>query len=124
PPQIQITAQLHHGCVPSDGVPSIRCWMLTIRAAQNAPYYEQREFLRDDYYLEHDHAPGTWVGRGAELLELEGAPERGALGALLEGAHPASGERLPGLSSQRKNAGFDLTLTAPKSVSVLMAVGN
>jgi conjugative relaxase-like TrwC/TraI family protein len=98
--------------------------MLTIRAAQNAPYYEQREFLRDDYYLEHDHAPGTWVGRGAELLELEGAPERGALGALLEGAHPASGERLPGLSAQRKNAGFDLTFTAPKSVSVLMAVGD
>jgi len=98
--------------------------MLTIRAAQNAPYYEQQEFLRDDYYLEHDQSPGTWIGRGAELLELERAPERGQLGALLEGAHPHTGERLPGLSAQRKNAGFDLTFTAPKSVSVLMAVGD
>jgi conjugative relaxase-like TrwC/TraI family protein len=97
--------------------------MLTIRAARSAPYYEAREFAREDYYAEHDLAPGRWAGREAEALGLAGAPARGELGKLLEGREPRGGERLPGLRPGRRNAGFDLTLTAPKSVSVLLAVG-
>ena len=64
------------------------------------------------------------MGREAGHLGLEGAPERGQLQALLEGRDPRSGERLPGLRAGRRNAGFDLTFTAPKSVSVLLAVGD
>ena len=69
--------------------------------------------------------PGQWVGRGAESLSLHGAPERGQLGTLLEGRNPLTGDELPGGRGRRPtNAGFDLTFTAPKSVSVLLAVGD
>src|SRR6266511_1376444 len=98
--------------------------MLRIRAATSPQYYEQREFARDDYYSEHQRTPGQWVGRGAVLLELRGAPEPGDLSALLDGRHPVSGEALGRRSASLRNAGFDLTFTAPKSVSVLLAVGD
>ncbi len=98
---------------------------LTIRAAKNPGYYEQPEFARDDYYTEHDSVPGQWVGRGAESLSLRGAPGKGQLGTLLEGRDPRTGDELPGGRGRRpSNAGFDLTFTAPKSVSVLLAVGD
>ena len=98
--------------------------MLTIRAAQNPGYYERPEFARDDYYTERGSTPGQWIGRGAETLGLAGSPAPGDLEQLLRGVHPDSGERLAGLREGRKNAGFDLTWTAPKSVSVLLAVGD
>ncbi len=98
---------------------------LTIRAAKNPEYYERREFARDDYYEESGEAPGQWVGRSAETLDLQGSPERGQLGTLLKGVSPRTGEVLPGGRGRRpSNAGFDLTFTAPKSVSVLLAVGD
>jgi conjugative relaxase-like TrwC/TraI family protein len=99
--------------------------VLTIRAAKNPGYYEQPEFARDDYYEESGSVPGQWVGRGAETLGLRGGPERGHLGTLLTGHSPITGERLTGGRGRPpSNAGFDLTFTAPKSVSVLLAVGD
>ncbi len=98
--------------------------MLTIRAAKNPGYYETPEFARDDYYTERGGTPGEWIGRGAETLGLSGSPDRGELEQLLGGGNPVTDERLHGLREGRRNAGFDLTWTAPKSVSVLHAVGD
>ena len=68
---------------------------------------------------------GSWEGRAAESLGLVGAPEDGALGELLEGRDPTSGEELAGAGRRHGgNVAFDLTFTAPKSVSVLAAVGD
>ncbi len=97
--------------------------VLTIRAATAPAYYERVEFGRDDYYGEAGATPGAWVGREARALALSGSPERGDLEALLGGSSPRTGEPL-GVPSRRVNAGFDLTFTAPKSVSVLAAVGD
>ncbi len=98
--------------------------MLTIRAARSSQYYERPEFAADDYYAEAGHAPSQWIGAEAEHLDLLGAPEHGQLETLLAGVDPTSGERLAGLREGRRNAGFDLTFTAPKSVSVLLAIGD
>ncbi len=98
--------------------------MLTIRAAQSPAYYERREFALDDYYAEDGRAVGEWVGRGSEGLGLQGTPDQGQLGQLLGGEHPTSGDRLEGLRHGRRNVGFDLTWTAPKSVSVLLSIGD
>jgi conjugative relaxase-like TrwC/TraI family protein len=64
---------------------------------------------------------GTW----GEALGLSGAPDEGDLGVLLDGRDPASGAVLAG-SARRAggNVAFDLTFAAPKSVSVLAAVGD
>jgi conjugative relaxase-like TrwC/TraI family protein len=99
--------------------------MLTIRAAKGPDYYERAEFARDDYYAERGQVRGTWEGQGAALLGLAGAPGEGDLGQLLEGIDPASGAELSGTGRRRGgNVAFDLTFTAPKSVSVLAAVGD
>jgi len=99
--------------------------MLTIRAAKGPGYYERAEFARDDYYEERGQVRGSWEGRAAAQLGLSGGPGDGDLGALLEGRHPISGEPLAGAASRRGgNVAFDLTFTAPKSVSVLAAVGD
>ncbi|MGD9696174.1 MAG: MobF family relaxase [Thermoleophilia bacterium] len=99
--------------------------MLTIRAAKGPDYYERAEFARDDYYEERGQVRGSWEGRAATSLGLVGGLEDGALGELLDGRDPASGEELAGAARRRGgNVAFDLTFTAPKSVSVLAAVGD
>jgi len=99
--------------------------MLTIRAAKGPDYYERAEFARDDYYEEHGQVRGGWEGTAAESLGLSGSPGDGALGELLEGRDPTSGAELAGAGRRRGgNVAFDLTFTAPKSVSVLAAVGD
>ncbi len=68
---------------------------------------------------------GEWAGRGAEALGLSGGPDEGDLGVLLDGRDPASGEPLAGTARRAGgNVAFDLTFAAPKSVSVLAAVGD
>src|SRR5680860_408764 len=99
--------------------------MLTLRAAKGPDYYERPEFARDDYYSERGEVRGEWAGRGAQALGLSGGPEEGDLGVLLDGRDPVSGAVLAG-SARRAggNVAFDLTFAAPKSVSVLAAVGD
>src|SRR5581483_11763949 len=76
---------------------------------------------REDYYLSPAEAPGRWVGSAARVLGLKGQVSPEDLRSMLEGVHPRSGEQLVGW---RKIPGFDLTLSAPKSVSVLWGLGD
>ncbi len=98
--------------------------MLTLCAAKGPDYYERSEFVRDDYYSERGDVRGAWAGGGAQALGLSGGPEEGDLGTLLDGRDPASGNPLVGTARRAGgNVAFDLTFAAPKSVSVLAAVG-
>jgi hypothetical protein len=88
-------------------------------------YYDAPEFAADDYYAEGGRAAGRWAGRGAEALGLVGEPDDGDLAGLLAGRDPATGAALAGGRGRRpSNVAFDLTFAAPKSVSVLMALGD
>jgi conjugative relaxase-like TrwC/TraI family protein len=108
--------------------------VLTIRAMTGGAGYAQRHLQHSDYYDEHRRVQGEWQGRGAELLGLRGnvAPEQ--FEAVREGLHPETGEFLrPRHSADRANADgsdqskarslYDLTFSAPKSVSVQAMVG-
>jgi conjugative relaxase-like TrwC/TraI family protein len=67
-------------------------------------------------------APGGWLGAGAEGLGLAGSVQPGAIEAVLSGRAPSTCRPLaprPG-----KVGGFDLTFSAPKSVSVLFALAS
>jgi conjugative relaxase-like TrwC/TraI family protein len=66
-------------------------------------------------------AVAVWTGMAAEGLGLQGPLEAQHLRAVLNGEHPTTGRRLP--STRPTVAGIDLTFTAPKSVSVLFALG-
>jgi|UPI0004795027 conjugative relaxase-like TrwC/TraI family protein len=96
--------------------------------------YAQRHLQHSDYYDEHRRVQGEWHGRGAELLGLRGnvAPEQ--FEAVRQGLHPETGEFLrPRHSADRTNGDgseqskarslYDLTFSAPKSVSVQAVVG-
>lgn len=90
--------------------------------ADSAAYYlEVIANGRDDYYLAGHEAPGRWMGSAATHLGLAGVVEPEDLKAVLAGTDPRSGERL---ARWRSVAGFDLTLSAPKSVSLLWALGS
>jgi conjugative relaxase-like TrwC/TraI family protein len=62
-----------------------------------------------------------WAGRAADGLGLRGGIDRRRLEAVLDGRHPVGGHRLR--SERATVSGFDLTFSAPKSVSVVFALG-
>ena len=91
--------------------------------SQGASYYE-----RDGYYAKDNPAhreASRWVGKGAEVLGLSGPVDPDAFRAILEGKVP-DGPQL-GRHGQdgelQYRPGRDVTLLAPKSVSLLAMVG-
>ena len=91
---------------------------------EQSRYYERQVAQgRDDYYSGRGESPGRWTGSGAETLELGGRVDDDGFVALMEGRDPGTGERLKRVGGRSKVAAFDLTFSAPKSVSVLFAIG-
>lgn len=79
----------------------------------------------EDYYAGHGEAPGEWVGSGSSATGLEGEVRAEDLALLFDGTHPGSGESLGALYNVRDGVdrvtGWDLTFSAPKTVSALWA---
>lgn len=110
--------------------------------------YYQRSVAQglDDYYAGRGESPGIWTGRAAAELGLTGVVQDGQLSDLCKGLDPATGDRLrrpprprtitierinPFAGSRRIEqkklapvSGFDLVFSAPKSVSILHALGD
>lgn len=79
----------------------------------------------EDYYTGAGEAPGWWTGSAADELDVFGQVEGELLHRALSGQHPKTGEPLanPPRGAIRV-PGFDLTFSAPKSVSLLFALGD
>ncbi|MCB0989545.1 MAG: relaxase domain-containing protein [Acidimicrobiales bacterium] len=95
----------------------------TLKGASAGAYYVE---ALPSYYLDSGEPKGVWHGRGAELLGLHGELIDDEFLAVMAGLRPGTdGEvhlgRVMGDSSVR---GFDVTASAPKSVSVMFAVGD
>jgi conjugative relaxase-like TrwC/TraI family protein len=78
----------------------------------------------EDYYVGGHEAGGEWIGSTRPELGLGRSVEAIELRRLLGGLHPGDGRALRNLSGASRVAAFDLTYSAPKSVSVLFAVGD
>lgn len=91
----------------------------TLRGADAGRYYVEDQL---GYYLDRGEPPGRWRGRGAARLGLDGVVDEDFLD-LMEGVHPRSGRALGTRHTERTVRGYDVTCSAPKSVSVLFAVG-
>jgi conjugative relaxase-like TrwC/TraI family protein len=80
-----------------------------------------------DYYAGVGEAPGRWHGRGLEQLGLAAGAvvtERELEALFARGLHPTAGSRLGRAWRTDGVTGFDLTFSAPKSVSALWALGD
>lgn len=81
----------------------------------------------EDYYAGRGEAKGQWIGAGSHAEGLEGDVEAEELARLFDGCHPRAGDSLGAPYVVRDGAdrvtGWDLTFSAPKSVSALWAVG-
>ena len=93
--------------------------------AQGVTYYE-----RDGYYARDDPAhrdASAWAGKGAEALGLSGPVDPDTFKAVLEGKVPDGTGRQLGRKDRDGNIhhrlGRDVTLSAPKSVSLAALVG-
>jgi conjugative relaxase-like TrwC/TraI family protein len=82
------------------------------------------------YYAASGTPPGRWLGAGlAGLGGLDGIGvgqevTEAALTAVFNGVDPVTGQLLGRGMSARAVAGFDLTFTVPKSVSIVWALGS
>ena len=81
---------------------------------------------QDDYYLRGHEPPGRWAGEAAARLSLDGPVVRSEFEAALQGIDPKTGERLTAIGGRQKShsAGWDMTFSAPKSISVLWALSD
>ena len=87
-------------------------------SAQASSYYEA-----DDYYADGGLSPSEWQGEGAKELGLAGEVERDAFRDMLDGKLP-DGQQL-GTTRDGKlehRSGWDVTMSAPKSVSIMAEV--
>ena len=87
-------------------------------AGQAASYYESA----GEYYADGGEAPSEWQGKGAEELGLSGDVNRDQFRDLLDGkvADQQLGTTRDGKLEHRP--GWDVTLSAPKSVSIMAEV--
>jgi conjugative relaxase-like TrwC/TraI family protein len=77
----------------------------------------------EDYYMGAGKAPGVWQGRWVADLGLEGEVEAEPLRAVVNGLDPATGDVLLAKHRERTVRAIDVTLSVPKSVSLLWAFG-
>src|SRR3954464_10657751 len=77
----------------------------------------------EEYYTLGKEAPGQWLGDSAARLGLGGEVDVVAFRRVLAHAHPDDGVLLTEGKSTPKVPGFDATFCAPKSVSLLFALG-
>ena len=89
-------------------------------------YYEHLATGKDrqieDYYAKNEQ--GRWVGRGAEALGLSGGVRKEEFQDLAFGFDPKTGKALVRQAGETHRSGWDLTFSAPKSVSVAWALGD
>lgn len=98
--------------------------MLTITKLKSAEYVITAVAAgMEDYYMGAGEAPGVWQGQWADQLGLDGIVAADDLRALVDGLDPATGLELLAGHRERRVAAIDITLSVPKSVSLLWAFG-
>ncbi|MBI1827222.1 MAG: relaxase domain-containing protein [Planctomycetes bacterium] len=93
--------------------------MLSIAAMGHGQVRYYLELAQADYYLNGGEPPGQWWGKGAEALGLSGRVERSALEQIFSGFSPDGALLIQNAGSLRHQPGWDLTFSAPKSVSTV-----
>jgi len=94
----------------------------TLKGADAGAYYVEQ---LPNYYLDSGEPRGIWFGDGARQLGVTGEVDDDAFLAVMAGMDPRRPDRDLGRRYDDKSVrGFDVTASAPKSVSVLWALSD
>ncbi|MCU7806619.1 MAG: relaxase domain-containing protein [Candidatus Thiodiazotropha sp. (ex Semelilucina semeliformis)] len=91
----------------------------TSNSAKKAKEYFSSELTKGDYFFGAQEIAGQWGGKAAELLGLSGEVTKEAFNQLVDNINPQTGERLTPHNKGNRRPGYDMTFSAPKSLSVL-----
>ena len=93
--------------------------MLSIGAmsGNQSEYYTR--LAQQDYYLSGGEPEGYWRGKGASAMRLGKLVKPRVLGRLFHGYSPSNKKLVQNAGKPNRQPGWDLTFSAPKSVSVL-----
>ncbi len=101
--------------------------MLTVGAmgAGSSGYYTG--LAKEDYYTKGQEPPGAWLGTGAGKIGLSGVVKPEELKNVFRGFSPDGTEKLVQnagkmTGDRSRDPGWDLTFSAPKSVSICHAI--
>src|SRR6201988_1198153 len=75
-----------------------------------------------DYYSEGQEIVGSWGGKGAARLGLEGMVDKFSFERLCDNLDPRTGNPLTVRTRSERTVGYDFTFSVPKSVSLLYAM--
>ncbi len=108
--------------------------MLTIHAMSDGKRYASRHLEHNDYYAEGEQVLVCWHGRWVEILGVEGEVKFCDFEFLRQGMDPEgnflrqrrSAARISGDGSTQSHGRhlYDVTISAPKSVSVMAEFGD
>jgi conjugative relaxase-like TrwC/TraI family protein len=80
---------------------------------------------REDYYTKEDEKRGIWVGSGADFLNLKGEINEQEFKQILQGFSADGSQKLvQNAGKDNRGCAWDLTFSAPKSVSIIFAVSD
>src|SRR5437762_9055062 len=81
----------------------------------------KRYYATADYYSEGQEIVGSWGGKGASRLGLEGTVDKLSFERLCDNVDPRTGTPLTVRTRSERTVGYDFTFSVPKSVSLLYA---
>src|ERR1700730_13780266 len=79
----------------------------------------KRYYATADYYSEGQELVGSWGGKGALRLGLEGTVDKFSFERLCDNLDPGTGKNLTARTRSERTVGYDFTFSVPKSVSLL-----
>ncbi len=89
---------------------------------QNSAAAAKDYYSKADYYTEGQELVGSWGGKGASRLGLEGTVDKASFEQLCDNLDPRTGMPLTVRTRSDRTVGYDFTFSVPKSVSLLYAM--
>ena len=93
---------------------------------RNATRYFSEHLSHDDYYSDKEMTVGRWFGKTCESLGIkpESVVEKEQFAALCKGLRPDDLTNLTQRQKENRRCLYDLTASAPKSVSIMALVAD